>query len=569
MSDRLPRKLAAILYADVAGYSRLTGEDEDGTHRTLRTCLDLISSSIRAHDGRVVHYAGDAVLADFGTVVDALSCAAAVQGELSDRNARIPDARKVQFRIGVNLGDVIVDEHEIYGDGVNVAARLESLAEPGGICISDAVRTAVGKKLDLYYEDMGAQEVKNITEPVRSFHVRFRPEDVRATPDSPISAPASESQVPTVAVLPFRFIGNPGEHEYIAAAITDSIGSALAHFRDYRIVEGDDAGASTYALSGTLQIGGPRIRIGLQLSARDGEKLWAKTFDREIDDVFELQDEISAMVAAYLGEAIWQETARALARKDKTDFTAIDWCYYGIEHIHRLTKTDLMETRKAAEKAMTLDSELLTAKFLLAFALSIELGAGWAADVDKSRTTALALTEELLRRDPANANAHRLASRLYSILGRHSEALTHSERALALNPYDGDVLIVRAMALMQAGRADEAIVWVERALRYNPQPPAYYRLVLFTSQFLAGDHGSALESLRRVEGGLLPQSRLVAIAVLQVNGCHQEAAAAVDALRAAQPDVSIRSAAALFASYKDPARVQPILEALRDAGMRD
>ena len=568
MEDRLPRKLAAILYADVAGYSRLTGEDEDGTHRTLRTYLDLVSSSIRKHDGRVVHYAGDAVLADFGTVFDALSCATVIQSELADRNSGVPDESKVQFRIGVNLGDVIVDADEIYGDGVNVAARLESLAEPGGICISDAVRTAIGKKLGFHYEDMGAQEVKNIAEPVRSFHVRFRPGDAPAIPNRPASAPASEANVPSVVVLPFRFIGTPGEHEHIAAAMTESIGSALAHFRDYKIVEGNDAAAATYALNGTLQIAGSRIRIGLQLSdSGDRRKLWAEKFDRNIDDIFELQDEISAIVAAYLGEAIWQETARALARKNRDDFTAVDWCYYAIEHIHRLTASDLVEAKSACEKAMALDAELLSPKILLAFALTMELGWGWVTNVEEARTTALTLTEELLSRDPANANVHRFAARLYSYLGRHAEALTHSERALTLNPYDGDLLVTHGMTLTQAGQVNEAIPWLEKALRYNPQPPAYYRRVLILPQFLAGDYASALENLGRVEGGLLPQSHFAAIAVLQVTGCHEEAATAVQGLLANRPDSSIQSAALLFASYESSAQMETLLDALRDAGL--
>jgi class 3 adenylate cyclase len=171
VSERLPRKLTAILYADVAGYSRLTGEDEEGTHRTLRTYLDDTSTNIQQHEGRIVHYAGDAVLADFGTVVDALSCAAAIQRNLKERNTTVDEGRRVQFRIGVNLGDVIVDGEEIYGDGVNVAARLESLADPGGICISESVRAAVGKKLALDYEFMGEQQVKNITEPIRAYRV--------------------------------------------------------------------------------------------------------------------------------------------------------------------------------------------------------------------------------------------------------------------------------------------------------------------------------------------------------------------------------------------------------------
>ena len=570
MADRLPRKLAAILYADVAGYSRLTGEDEEGTHRTLRTYLDLISSSILEHDGRVVHYAGDAVLADFGTVVDALSCATAIQLELADRNLGVTDERKVQFRIGVNLGDVIVDADDIYGDGVNVAARLESLAEPGGICISDAVRTAVGKKLGFHYEDMGAQEVKNIAEPVRSFQVRFRHEDARVIPNRPTPAPASEANVPTVVVLPFRFIGSPDEHEYIASAMTESIGSALAHFRDYKILEGDDAGASTYALNGTLQIAGSRIRISLQLSASDdGRKLWAEKFDRKLDDVFKLQDEISAIVAAYLGEAIWQETARALARKNKDDFTAVDWCYYAMELIHRGTRNDYIEVKTACEKAMALDTELLFAKLLLAFTLTLELGWGWATDVDETRTTALALTEELLLRDPANATVHRLAARLYSYLGRHAEALTHSERSLTLNPYDGDVLVMRGMTLMEAGQVDEAIPLMEQALRYNPQPPTYYRHALMSTQFLAGDYVSALENLRRAEGSFRPQNRFLAIAVLQVTGCHEEVATEVDALLKNHPESNIQSVASLFANYKDSAQVETILDALRDAGLPD
>ena len=207
MKNRLPRKLAAILYADVVDYSRLTGEDEEGTHRTLRTYLDFISSSIREHSGRVVHYAGDAVLADFGTVVDALSCAAAIQLELAKRNVEELDDRKMQFRIGVNVGDVIVDQEEIYGDGVNVAARLEGLADPGGICISDAVRTAAGKKLDLDYQDMGEQKVKNIEEPVRAYRV------VMAEEMEPVSRatelPAQELPA-SIAVLPFtNMSGDP------------------------------------------------------------------------------------------------------------------------------------------------------------------------------------------------------------------------------------------------------------------------------------------------------------------------------------------------------------------------
>jgi len=290
-------------------------------------------------------------------------------------------------------------------------------------------------------------------------------------------------------------------------------------------------------------------------------------FDRELADVFELQDEISAIVAAYLGEAIWQETARSLAAKSKDAYSAMDWCYDAIEHIHRLTKDDFLEAKKAAEKALRMSPELLYAKFALAFVLTLELGWGVASDVDAHRAEALALTEELLRKDPANANTHRLASRLYGLLGRHAESLAHSERAVALNPYDGDVMITHATALNLAGRCDEAIGWVEKALRYNPQPPAYYRQWLMSFQFWAGDPVSALESLRRVEGALLATAHYVAIAVLQVNGAHEEAGSRIKALLETQPDSCVEYAKSLFASHEAHLQVDVLFDALRDAGL--
>ncbi len=229
--ERLPRKLAAILYADVAGYSRLTGADEDATHRILRAYLDFIAVAVTDHSGRVVHYAGDAVLADFGTVLDALVCATSIQRELAKRNAELSDERKVQFRIGVNLGDVIVDKEEIYGDGVNVAARLESLAEPGGICISESVRTAVGDRLPLEFEFMGEQQVKNIERSVRAYHSRLKdgatlpPPAPRASAPPPASLPRSGTRTAVVA----------------SAIGLAAISAALLWFEPWRVSDQGDA----------------------------------------------------------------------------------------------------------------------------------------------------------------------------------------------------------------------------------------------------------------------------------------------------------------------------------------
>jgi len=312
-SDRLPRKLAAILYADVAGYSRLTGEDEDATHRRLSDYLDLIAITVKSHRGRVMHYAGDAVLAMFEAVVDALSCAAQVQRELQLRNENLPDNRKVQFRIGLNLGDVIEDRGDIYGDGVNVAARLESLAEPGKICISESIRTAVGKKLPLSYEFMGEQQVKNISDPIRAYKVRLASN--AATEDQIADSIALELPgKPSIAVLPFTNISADPEQEYFADGMTDDIIAALSQISALFVIARNSAfaykGKSVkvqdiardhgvrYVLEGSVRKSGRRVRITAQLiDAIDGHHLWAERYDRGLQDIFEIQDEIARKIA--------------------------------------------------------------------------------------------------------------------------------------------------------------------------------------------------------------------------------------------------------------------------------
>ncbi|TDJ18345.1 MAG: adenylate/guanylate cyclase domain-containing protein [Gammaproteobacteria bacterium] len=235
MEGRLPRKLAAILYTDVAGYSRLTGEDEDATHRTLSEYLDVVSSSIESHGGQVMHYAGDAVLAKFDAVVDAMSSAVAIQGELNTRNADLPIERRVEFRIGVNLGDVIEDRGDIYGDGVNVAARLESLSKPSGICISESVRTAIGNNLALEFEFMGEQDVKNIAEPVRAYRVLYGSGTAPGrdtTSQAELSSPAAQS----IAVLPFDNLSGDPEQEYFADGLTEDITTGLSKTPDLFVI---------------------------------------------------------------------------------------------------------------------------------------------------------------------------------------------------------------------------------------------------------------------------------------------------------------------------------------------
>ena len=377
--EGVKRRLAAILYADVAGYSRLTGEDEEGTHRLLSAYLDVITATIEKQGGRTVHFAGDAVLAEFSSVVDALACAVGAQRELRKRNEGLPEERRVQFRIGINLGDVIVDREDIYGDGVNIAARLEGLAQPGGICISGGVYQQVKNKLELAYEFMGPQEVKNIAEPVPVFQVQLDPgaaskrpdKDVRpprwrsvalaaavvllvgagavafwnfyprssAPPVDVASTPAPENAVPklpgkpSIAVLPFKNMSDDPGQEHFSDGLTEDIITDLSQLEDLIVI----ARASVftykgkpvkvqqvarelgvqYVLEGSVRKSGDRVRITAQLvDGKTGHHLWAERYDRDLKDIFALQDEIAQKIRATLaGYAV--KTAKGSAARDR------------------------------------------------------------------------------------------------------------------------------------------------------------------------------------------------------------------------------------------------------------
>ena len=316
MTERLPRRLAAILYADVAGYSRLTGDDEDSTHRTLIEYLDVISEAVKSQDGRVMHYAGDAVLAKFDAVVHAVSCAVEIQDALNSRNARVAEEKRVQFRIGVNLGDVIEDRGDIYGDGVNVAARLESLSEPGDICISEAVRTALGNRLSLNYEFMGEQSGKNIADPVRVYRI------VMTSIQKDLDSSGSVNTVferPAVAVLPFTNMSGDRSQEYFADGLTEDIIHVLAAWRSFPVIARNSSFAykgktpdvrqvakelgARYVLEGSVRKSGSRLRITAQLiDASTDEHIWADNFDRALTtaNIFAIQSEIAQRIAEAL-----------------------------------------------------------------------------------------------------------------------------------------------------------------------------------------------------------------------------------------------------------------------------
>ena len=482
--DRLPRKLVAILYADVADYSRLTGEDEDATHRRLSEYLDFISSRVAHQHGRVMHYAGDAVLAMFEAVADALSCASAIQKDLEERNADLPKERKLQFRIGVNLGDVIEDRGDIYGEGVNVAARLESLAEPGGICISESVRTAIGKKLLLDYESMGEQQVKNIEEPVRAYRVHLE-----ARTASPSNAPSVEiSAKPSIAVLPFTNMSGDPEQEYFSDGITEEITTALARNRPLAVIAWHSAFAykgkavdirqianelgCRYVVEGSVRRSDHRVRINAQLIEADtGNHLWAERYERQLEDVFAVQDEIALSIAGAIDPELGASESKRARAKAPDNLGAWDYYQQGVWHMYRFTVEGLAEAKTLLERAIDLDENFAAAYARLSYVHYQRTWYGPHESRDDSLRQALACAKRAVTLDDKDALGHFALGRIYALQGQHDMAIAELESAIDLNPSFSDAYLMLGLVLTQDGRPEEAIPVLETTMRLSPNSP--------------------------------------------------------------------------------------------------
>ena len=525
----LERKLVAILYADVAGYSRLTGEDEEGTHRALRASLDVITASIETHKGRVVHYAGDAVLADFATVSNALTCAVDVQRDLKDRNEDLPDDRKLQFRIGVNLGEVIVDQDEIYGDGVNVAARLETLADPGGICIAESVHTAVGNKLPLDYEFLGEQAVKNIAKPVRAYHARAKggavlppPTPTRGEeqrPRRPLMtvtvalvgivaggalllwlAPwkskdldqagepiaTTRSDMPSVAVLPFTNLSDELAQEHFADGLTYDLITDLSKVSGLFVISrhsvftykdkstklrqvAQELGVR-YVVEGSVRGAGGRTRINVQLvDATTGGQLWAERYDSDETDVFTLQDRVIENIVSALEVKLTDTEKTRLARRPTNSLEAYD--YYLRAERHRL-RDDYSSYGLRHGQAIELYREAiaLDPKFAEAYA-------GLAASAFR-----------IWRWDTTEVMSGPVARKL---------AYGSAGKALDIDPQNPRAYGVLAMLQVTDGQHELALQSVRQAVTLDPNNAVGYTY-LATILVYAGQPAEALQAMQTV-----------------------------------------------------------------------
>jgi adenylate cyclase len=551
------RKLAVILAADVAGYSRLMAADEEGTLAALNARRGVIDELIGRHHGRIFTTAGDSVMAEFASAVEAVRCAAAIQDEIERRNAELPEPRRMRFRVGVNLGDVMVGGANLFGDGVNVAARLEGVAEPGGICISGAVYDQVRNKVDLGFADLGERSLKNIGYPVRVFGVHRDGVAAPAPrPERPSGAPASRpSALPSIAVLPFANLGGDPEQEYFADGITEDLITELSRFQELRVIArnsvltykgkparvqdvGRDLGVR-YVLEGSVRKAGARVRITAQLiDAGSGHHLWAERFDRDLADIFAVQDEVTSRIVATLAGKL-AESERRRARSGQTEnLEAYDCVLRGRELWERFTPEANREARRLYEKAIELDPEYARAYASLAWTYLMDHAERWAGPDEQPLERALELARKGVVVNPASHSNHLALGQVCLSAGLHDEALEALQTAITLNPNDADGYAFLARGLSFAGRPDEAIELIEKARRLNPAAPRWYAWNLGIALYLARRYDDAVDALRRARPLGDVAYRWLAAAYGQL-GREQDAKAAVAEYLKLTPDFAI------------------------------
>ena len=516
------RRLTAILAADVAGYSRLMGADEEGTHERLKAHLrELVDPKVKGHQGRIVKNTGDGMLVEFASVVDAVRCAAEVQRGMVDRDAELPTERRIKFRIVINLGDVITDGGDIFGDGVNVAARLEALAEPGGICVSRTVHEQILDKLSYQFEDLGEQGVKNIARPVRVYALgREAVADLPAARVPPASSTSQPLAAPrlSIVVLPFTNLSDDREQQYFADGITEDLTTDLSRLENMFVISRNTAFTYSdkpvdtkqigrelgvhYVLVGSVRRSGNQVRVSAQLiDAATDAHLWAERFDRDTGDLFALQSEITSRLANALGvELIAAEAARPTERLD-----ALDYILRGRAVLLKPRTPDTYaEAIELYERALALDPQSVDAQSRLAGSLAgrvLDLMSDSAA-VDLTR--AEGLVAQTLAASPRSAYAHYVKGSVLRAQNRWQEALPECETALALNPNLVGALSGLGWCKLYAGSVDEVIPLVEQAIRLSPRDPGIgnWYLAIGTVHLLQSRAGEAIVWLEKARSAM-------------------------------------------------------------------
>ena len=578
------RRLAAVISADAKGYSRLMGEDEIGTVQTLTGHREAIKEIVQRFNGRVVDSPGDNVLAEFASVVDAVAGAVDIQRALNERNARFRDDRRLDFRIGVHVGDILVDGERIYGDTVNVAARVEALAEGGGVCVTGTVYEQVASKLPIQWESLGEQTVKNIARPVRVY---------RAVLDTSRPGPARElARVsidrPSIAVLPFRECGVSDEGRYFGDGLVEDIVGALASLPDLFVISrtstaryrdtpadlksvGRELGVR-YVLTGSVQRAGGRIRITAELADVESETvLWGDKVDGRADKLFELQDRISAKTVTTLAPHVRTAEIRRALRKRPENLDAYDYMLRGLDLLYRLHRSEFDSARQMFDKSIALDPTYAAPYALAATWHSIRLGQGWSSDVAADYGMVMRLAEAALERDPFDARALALCGHVRALrFHDYDGAIALFDRAVAASPNSAVAWVRSSPTYSYLGRAPEAKRRALLALRLSPVDPHvfYTHTALALACYTGGDFEQAVVWARkaRSQSPYFTANLRFLVASLAAAGRSSEAADAAAALRDVEPGFRVEPFCKSY-PFKDASLRAALERHLKSAGL--
>jgi adenylate cyclase len=581
----MERRLAAIICADVAGYSRMMGTDEAGTHAAFKAHRSAIYPIILNHGGRIVKNTGDGFLLEFPSVVGSIKSAIAMQTQMAERNNLLPADRVMQFRMGIHMGDVIADEDEVFGDGVNIAVRLESVAAPGGVAVSGKAYSEASKHLSAPLVDGGNHRFKNIAEPVSVWTWEPAGSDNRGREPRETSDLPAHHRTAIVGVLPFVNLSDSAD-EYFSDGLTEDLIHALSLQSFFRVLSRNATFSfkgrnlstrlfareidATYLIQGSVRRAGTKIRVTAELIAPEkGEQLWTGRYDRDIGDVFAMQDEITTSLCGALAPEIYRAEASAPARSSSTDLTAWDRFLRGLSHYYRQTKADFEASIALFREAIALDPELSIARAYLATILIQGVHFGWIRSTRELWDEAMSLAQSSVRLDPRSSFAFSIVAYVHAMEGHYEEALEAGKRAVELNPYDMGARGVLGLCHLVIGEHRQAIELFSTAVQRGNSDPRYQWSVLNAfSHYLLGQYDASLSWAR--EALYLNPNHLQVLAVraaaLAQLARTEEAAQAVEMLLSSFPELTIERHLRNF-RWKMPADTAHYREGLVKAGV--
>ena len=587
--ERLHRRLAAILAADVVGYSRLMGIDEAGTLARLKALRrDLIDPQIAAHSGRIVKLMGDGVLVEFGSAVDAVACAIEIQKHVREQDPSGAGADPIQFRIGINVGDIIIEDGDIFGDGVNIAARIESVAAPGGVSLSEDAWRQVQGKVAANFVDAGEQSLKNIAGPVRVYRVELGSEGTAppaATASQPVATVSSVPTKPSIAVLPFQNMSGDPEQDYFCDGLVEDIITTLSKLSGLQVIARNSSfvykGRSVdvreaakqlgvrYVLEGSVRKSGNRIRITAQLiDAKDGAHLWAERYDRAIDDIFAIQDEITLVLATELQVKLIDGEQARLRYTTTTNVEAWTYWVQGLSHFHQAPSKETMgPARFYWEKALALDPASAALNAMLGLMHCFDARFGWWDDHETAMGKARAYSDKALEIDPDNADAHTASSLILLMQRRYDEAVADARKAIQLAPGSALAADLASFVFVPSGYPEEAVVQSEKAIALSPHYPPAYLGTLGHAYRLAGRTEQAIAAFKAYHARSAGFGLTDLVIIYQEIGLAEEAKRTAEQLMAARPNFTIATWLKTQFIRRDTARVEADTEALRAAGL--